>query len=51
MLLEFLKEIRFKHVLVDLTIFSNKEGVIVRIHVNDLLITRGNELAIQKLKS
>ena len=48
---DFLKEIGFLLIVVDLTIFRQTElGVIIKVHVNDFIIIGGNKATIKKVK-
>jgi hypothetical protein len=48
---DYLKEIGFSPMAVDPTIFRHTEsGVIIGVHVDDFMITGGNEVAIEKVK-
>ncbi|KJZ78398.1 hypothetical protein HIM_02436 [Hirsutella minnesotensis 3608] len=48
---EYLKEIGFSPMTVDPTIFRHTEsGVIIGVHVDDFLITGGDEVAIERVK-
>ena len=48
---DFLKEIGFLLIAVDPTIFrQTKLGVIIKVHVDDFMIIRGNKAAIEKVK-
>ena len=48
---DFLREIGFLPMAVDLTIFRQTElGVIIRVYVNNFMIIRRNKAAIKKVK-
>jgi hypothetical protein len=51
LVLGYLKETGFSLIVVDLTIFRHIElAVIIGVHVDDFIIIRGDEAAIEKVK-